>query len=64
MKAAYDPRISGIYLQIEPLRCGWAKVEEIRRHIIDFKKSGKGLWLHQIHLCEIYAFCFLMTEVV
>ncbi|VFQ80645.1 unnamed protein product [Cuscuta campestris] len=40
-KAAYDPRISGIYLHIEPLRCGWGKVEEIRRHILDFKKSGK-----------------------
>ncbi|XP_073010408.1 serine protease SPPA, chloroplastic [Typha latifolia] len=41
IKAAYDPRISGIYLQIEPLTCGWGKVEEIRRHILDFKKSGK-----------------------
>ncbi|KAL7153025.1 hypothetical protein ABFS83_04G137200 [Erythranthe nasuta] len=41
IKAAYDPRISGIYLQIEPLSCGWGKVEEIRRHVLDFKKSGK-----------------------
>ncbi|XP_058112382.1 serine protease SPPA, chloroplastic isoform X1 [Magnolia sinica] len=41
IKAAYDPRVSGIYLQIEPLNCGWGKVEEIRRHIINFKKSGK-----------------------
>lgn len=41
VKAAYDPRISGIYLHIEPLSCGWGKVEEIRRHILDFKKSGK-----------------------
>ncbi|XP_006345083.1 serine protease SPPA, chloroplastic isoform X2 [Solanum tuberosum] len=41
MKAAYDPRISGVYLHIEPLGCGWGKVEEIRRHILDFKKSGK-----------------------
>ncbi|KGN63762.2 hypothetical protein Csa_013861 [Cucumis sativus] len=41
VKAAYDPRISGIYLQIEALNCGWGKVEEIRRHILDFKKSGK-----------------------
>ncbi|XAR63859.1 hypothetical protein NMG60_11023988 [Bertholletia excelsa] len=41
MKAAYDPRIPGIYLHIEPLNCGWGKVEEIRRHILDFKKSGK-----------------------
>ncbi|KAM7479781.1 hypothetical protein LguiA_027994 [Lonicera macranthoides] len=41
IKAAYDPRISGIYLHIEPLDCGWGKVEEIQRHILDFKKSGK-----------------------
>ncbi|KAJ0049131.1 hypothetical protein Pint_16334 [Pistacia integerrima] len=41
IKAAYDPRISGIYLHIETLNCGWGKVEEIRRHIVDFKKSGK-----------------------
>ncbi|PIN10789.1 hypothetical protein CDL12_16616 [Handroanthus impetiginosus] len=41
IKAAYDPRISGVYLHIEPLSCGWGKVEEIRRHLLDFKKSGK-----------------------
>ncbi|XP_051114898.1 serine protease SPPA, chloroplastic isoform X2 [Andrographis paniculata] len=41
VKAAYDPRISGAYLHIEPLSCGWGKVEEIRRHVLDFKKSGK-----------------------
>jgi hypothetical protein len=40
IKAAYDPRISGIYLHIETLNCGWGKVEEIRRHILDFKESG------------------------
>lgn len=41
IKAAYDPRISGVYLHIEPLSCGWGKVEEIRRHILDFRKSGQ-----------------------
>jgi protease-4 len=41
LKAAYDPRISGIYLHIDGLNCGWGKVEEIRRHILNFKKSGK-----------------------
>jgi protease IV len=40
IKAAYDPRISGVYLHIETLNCGWGKIEEIRRHILDFKKSG------------------------
>lgn len=41
VKAAYDPRISGVYLQIEPLDCGWGKIEEIRRHITFYRKSGK-----------------------
>jgi len=41
LKAAYDPRISGVYLHIDSLDCGWGKVEEIRRHILNFKKSGK-----------------------
>ncbi|KAI4303748.1 hypothetical protein MLD38_039344 [Melastoma candidum] len=41
IKAAYDPRISGLYLHIDSLNCGWGKVEEIRRHILNFKKSGK-----------------------
>ncbi|XP_074579705.1 serine protease SPPA, chloroplastic-like isoform X2 [Curcuma longa] len=40
LKATYDPRISGIYLHIEPLDCGWGKLDEIRRHILNFKKSG------------------------
>ncbi|XP_019451904.1 PREDICTED: serine protease SPPA, chloroplastic-like [Lupinus angustifolius] len=41
IKAAYDPRISAIYLHIDSLSCGWGKLDEIRRHILDFKKSGK-----------------------
>ncbi|XP_043717983.1 serine protease SPPA, chloroplastic-like [Telopea speciosissima] len=45
IKAAYDPRISGIYLHSDPLKCGWGKVEEIRRHILDFRKSVDAtLW--------------------
>ncbi|XP_047163213.1 serine protease SPPA, chloroplastic-like isoform X1 [Vigna umbellata] len=50
-KAAYDPRISGIYLHIDSLNCGWGKVEEIRRHISDFKKSGKFI-LAYVPLCQ------------
>ncbi|GLJ43346.1 hypothetical protein SUGI_0900370 [Cryptomeria japonica] len=41
IKAAHDPRIAGIYLHIEPLSCGWGKIDEIRRHILDYRKSGK-----------------------
>lgn len=40
-KAASDPRISGLVLKVEPLACGWGKVEEIKRHVELFKQSGK-----------------------
>ncbi|KAK2411468.1 serine protease SPPA, chloroplastic [Trifolium repens] len=41
LKATYDPRISGVYLHIDILNCGWAKLDEIRRQILNFRKSGK-----------------------
>uniref|UniRef100_A0A0D6R6D8 Peptidase S49 domain-containing protein n=1 Tax=Araucaria cunninghamii TaxID=56994 RepID=A0A0D6R6D8_ARACU len=59
IKAAQDPRISGIYLQIEPLNCGWGKIDEIRRHILDYKKSGKFIVCY-IPVCgekEYYLAC-------
>ncbi len=40
-KAAVDPRISGLVVKIDPLQCGWAKLQEIRRHVELFKQSGK-----------------------
>ncbi|CAN0923469.1 Serine protease SPPA, chloroplastic [Linum grandiflorum] len=40
-KAANDPRISGIFLKFSSIECGWAKLDEIRRHILEFRKSGK-----------------------
>ncbi len=40
-KAAVDPRITGLVVKIDPLQCGWAKLQEIRRHIELFKQSGK-----------------------
>ncbi|XP_064939010.1 serine protease SPPA, chloroplastic-like isoform X2 [Musa acuminata AAA Group] len=59
IKAAYDPRVSGIYLEIEPLSCGWAKIDEIRRHIQYFQKSGKFIVSH-VTICgekEYYLAC-------
>ncbi|CAA0832408.1 Serine protease SPPA- chloroplastic [Striga hermonthica] len=52
IKAAYDPRISGIYLHIDGLSCGWGKVEEIRRHILDFKKSGSKFIVGYVPVCS------------
>eukprot|EP00898_Chlorokybus_atmophyticus_P005661 jgi/Chlat1/6096/Chrsp40S05684 len=41
VKAANDPRVVGVFIKVSPVQCGWAKVEEIRRHIAYFRKSGK-----------------------
>ncbi|CAN0923477.1 Serine protease SPPA, chloroplastic [Linum grandiflorum] len=40
-KAANDPRISGIVLKFNTINCGWAKLDEIRRHIVEFRNTGK-----------------------
>jgi protease-4 len=39
--ARYDPRIAGLVVRIGPLATGWGKLEEIRSHLLDFRKSGK-----------------------
>ncbi|KAM0018991.1 putative peptidase S49, ClpP/crotonase-like domain superfamily [Helianthus debilis subsp. tardiflorus] len=59
IKAAYDPRVSGVYLHIETLKCGWGKIEEIRRHILDFRKSGKFVvgYALEWHEKEYYLGC-------
>lgn len=40
-KAKVDPRVQGVLLRLSPLACGWAKAEEIRLAILDFRQSGK-----------------------
>ena len=40
-KAAKDERIAGIALELGGVRCGWAKAQELRWNIEEFKKSGK-----------------------
>eukprot|EP00878_Enallax_costatus_P010639 GHUV01011114.1.p1 GENE.GHUV01011114.1~~GHUV01011114.1.p1 ORF type:complete len:395 (+),score=92.88 GHUV01011114.1:241-1425(+) len=40
-KAAVDPRIKGIVVEINPLAIGWSKVQELRRYIQLFRDSGK-----------------------
>src|ERR1700722_18734902 len=36
-----DPNITGLVVRIGPLETGWAKLEEIRAHLIAFQTSGK-----------------------
>lgn len=39
--ARIDPRITGLVLRIGPFDTGWGKLEEIRSHLLEFRKSGK-----------------------
>ncbi|MBE0650376.1 MAG: signal peptide peptidase SppA [Bacteroidales bacterium] len=40
-KAAKDPDIDGIFLDMETVPAGFATTEEIRQKLLDFKKTGK-----------------------
>jgi protease IV len=40
-KAAEDPNIAGIYLDLSELNSGMANMEEIREKLVSFKESGK-----------------------
>src|SRR5690349_4426247 len=43
-KAAVDPNIKGIILQPAGISAGWAKLEEIRSDVEQFRKSGKPVY--------------------
>lgn len=45
-KAAYDPRVSGVYLKVGPLGAGWAKLQEVVAHIHLFRASGKPVYAY------------------
>lgn len=40
-KAARDPRIKGLVIRFGLLEADWAKIEELRQAVLDFRKSGK-----------------------
>jgi protease-4 len=40
-KAKNDPAVKALYLEIDGLQIGWGKLDELRRAIADFRKSGK-----------------------
>jgi protease-4 len=40
-RAAEDPNIKGIFLELQSIPAGMATVEEIRNALLDFRKSGK-----------------------
>lgn len=45
-KAKVDRRIKSLVLRLGYLQCDWAKIEEIRNSILDFRKSGKKVYAY------------------
>jgi protease-4 len=43
-RAAADSRVKGIVLAPRKLETGWAKLEELRQSVLDFRKSGKPVY--------------------
>lgn len=43
-KAKKDSRIQAIVLRMGYLQCGWAKVNELRDLVLDFRKTGKTVY--------------------
>lgn len=39
--ACKDPNIQGIYLEVDTLKAGWGKLEEMRKALLEFKNTGK-----------------------
>lgn len=64
-KAAKDKRIKGVLLELEPLSIGFAKVEELRDALLEFKKSGKFVVVYAEYLSEKeYALALAADEIV
>ncbi len=45
-KAKIDPRVDMIVLRLGPMLCDWAKAQEIRDLVLDFRKSGKKVYAY------------------
>ncbi len=64
-KAAADKRIKGVVLRLEMPMIGWAKTEELRDALNQFKKSGKFVIAYSEYLDEkTYALALSADEVL
>jgi len=60
-KAKVDNRIKTIVLRFGYVQCDWAKMNEIRESILDFKKSGKKVYAYIDESIEFDKQYFLAT---
>ncbi len=45
-KAKNDKAIQGLFLQVDGVHVGWGKLDELRRAVADFRKSGKKVYAY------------------
>lgn len=60
-KAKHDSRIKSIVLRLGQLQCDWAKIEEIRQSLIDFRTSGKKVYAYIGEVLEFDKEYYLAT---
>ncbi len=64
-KAAADKRVKGVVIVLEPMQVGWAKIEELRDAVVDFKKSGKFVIAYSEFMAEKeYALALGADEII
>jgi len=60
-KAKHDSRIKSLVLRLGQLQCDWAKVEEIRQSVLDFRTSGKKVFAYIGEVLEFDKEYYLAT---
>ncbi len=67
--AATDNRIKAVLLEPRNVQAGWGKLEEVRRDLIDFKRSGKpvyallqGAGSHEYYLASVADRVFISPD--
>lgn len=64
-KAAKDARVKGVFLELEGTSAGWAKIEELRAALLDFKRSGKFVVAYSEGMTEKeYALALAADEII
>jgi len=60
-KAKVDPKIDSILLRLGYIQSGWAKINEIREKVLDFRKSGKKVYAYIEESSELDKEYYLAT---
>ena len=66
-KAAYDPRVKGIYLKLSRLDAGWAKLQELARYLRFFRCGSPCIaerllpFISQVSTLEVSLYLQIVT---